>query len=629
MSLLLRGTALLGSISHGLDRVSRRLLGLLPFRLPAAVVVALLLAAAAWGSAQETSRAIASRPQPRETTIEALVEEPTADWISVAGLLSGPHLDNQIYASDRATHFVRISDDPHDHVQERGQESVLEPGRRQTIFQLTQGDGVTRWFYVLRDPDGGAEAIVVRSARDASEMRMRSIEVQSAGMLDGLHHLVEVADAGFAEPSAQVTSVPEGELRIVRATLADGAEVACDGTGACWDGGTWRYLVTDAADPSATAWLDSPHPPDRQPVTIRGVIATDPGRMEIVLATDEMRVALDGLRHPAGAVLADGIGPVVPESSYIVPVVLAVIAAVIVASAAIRYPMFRRTDAGPVPGLSRPVVDELVPVEVDGPAPGVSGPQLLWSTTATIGWLRARELARRAWHLRRDLPAPGDDRPRLALLAVEGNFVILLEPIRAELGVEPGMVATGAWVHPGLRLTGPGLRLTLAFDSPAQRDRIRHELTVPTDPPPTGPLPAINRRPSGHESAWARPATVVVLALAGLLALVGGVLSLVADDAAPVGAVVAVAAGIALVSLAMGIGRRNPLAHDLLPSITGLGLVVSMLATAAAMSCGTWLTPDLAGCDPVGPMNVIPPLACVAAFGITLWATPRLPRPTP
>lgn len=629
MTLVLRALALLGSISYGLDRVGSRMLGLLPFRVPAGVVLALLLGAAAWGSAQETSRAIAARPQPAETTIDALVADPSSGWVSVAGILSGPHLDNQIYASDRATHFVRISDDPHDHVQERGREPMMEPGRRQTIFQLTTGDGVTRWFYVLRTAGGGGEAIVVRSARDASDIRTRSIEVSAAGRLDGLPRLVEVADAARAEPTASVRGVPDHEQRIVRAILGEGTEVACDAGDACRDGRTWRYPVTDAADSTATAWLDSPHPPDGQPVTLDGVVTTDPGRMEIVLATSEMQTALEGLRHPTGLVLADGIGPLVPESSYLGAVVLGGVAAVLLASAAVRYPVFRRTGTARTGGMPRPVVGELVPVEIDGHAPGTSQPERLRGAAATIGWVPARELARRAWHLRRDVPQPDDERPRLALLAVEGNFVVPLEPIRSQLRVEQGVIATGSALRAGLRLAAPGLRLTLGFDTADQRDRVRHELVAPTHPPPAGALPTVDRRVRQAGVSWARPATVAALAIAGLLAAAGGVQALLANETAPIGAGVAIAAAAALWALALGVARRSTLVHELLPSVSVLGLMVAALLVPASLSCGTWLTPALTECEAVGALDLLPPIAGVVAFGFTLWALPRITRGEP
>src|SRR5687768_11421063 len=168
MIVALRLLALVGSLANAVDRLVGRVLGFLPFRVPGALLVALLVGLAAWGTAQETARAIETRPQPVATTVGELVDDATSAWVSVSGLLSGPHLDNSLYASDRQTHYLRISDDPHDHVVEGGGEqiSITEFGRRQTIFELTTGDGVTRWFYVLREADGGDRALVVRSARE-------------------------------------------------------------------------------------------------------------------------------------------------------------------------------------------------------------------------------------------------------------------------------------------------------------------------------------------------------------------------------------------------------------------------------------------------------------------------------
>jgi len=196
MTIVLRLLAVVGSLAHATDRLVGKLLGFLPFRVPGVLLVAVLLGLAAWNGAAETSRAIAARPEPIELSVGTLVSDPTTAWVSVSGLLSGPHLDNSIYASDRGTHFLRISNDAHDQVIEGSGERIMEPGQRQTIFPLTQGDGVTRWFYVLRDADNGRRAFVVRSARDGDEIRTRSVVATSSGVLDGLPHLTERTDAG-------------------------------------------------------------------------------------------------------------------------------------------------------------------------------------------------------------------------------------------------------------------------------------------------------------------------------------------------------------------------------------------------------------------------------------------------
>ena len=625
MTLVLRPLALLGSVAAGVDQLVGRLLGFLPFRVPGALLVAALLGVAAWSAAAETGRAIASRPVPVDTSIGSLVDEPTTSWVSVSGLLSGPHLDNSIYASDRRTHYLRISDDPHDHVIEGSGEPLMEPGIRQTIFPLTTGDGVTRWFYVLRDVEGADRALVVRSARGADEIRTRSVSVVANGLVDGLPHLVEVADAAARPPSTSLSSIAEGGSETIRVALdAEAAPLACDGGDACHDGRTWRYLVADVADPNATAWLDSPHAPDELPVTLNGVVATDATRMRIVLAADEMRAALDGLAHRDDLVFADGISPIVPEASYLGAVILGTLGVVLLLSATIRYPVFRRDDEIASPDRPRPVVDELIDVTVDGELPGVSGVERPAGAPARIGWLPARELARQAWHLHNEVPNAGSDQPRLALVAIEGGFVLAVDPIRHQLRVEPGQVATSTTVRPGLRLNGPSLRLVLGFASAADRDRVVRELGPMTDPPPVGPVPEPAPRRQRARRPWARPVTAAALAATALLVAGGGLRDLLTAGPAPIGAGAALAAALPVGVLALGIARRHPLATDLLPSVALLGLVVAGVMAVALPGCGTWLTPNLADCGGLDAIALVTTLAAVLTFGLSLWAGPHL-----
>jgi hypothetical protein len=627
MTILLRVLALVGSLAHAIDRLVGHILGFLPFRLPGALLVALLLGLAAWGSAAETGRAIAARPQPAPTTVADLVEHATSAWVSVSGLLSGPHLDNSIYASDRETHYLHISDDPHDHVQEGGGEpiQITEFGRRQTIFPLTTGDGVTRWFYVLRETDGD-RALVVRSARDTDAIRTRSIVAVVDGAIDGRPHLVELADAGSDPGTGSLADAEDGERLTLRGAFTDATQVGCDGGEACADGRTWRYRVVDAADPELIALVDSRHAPDALPVTLDGVVATDASRMSIVLGTDEMAAALDGLRHPDDLVLADGIGPVIPEVSYLGTFLLASTGVLLGLSAAIRYPVFRRAVRRRGIDLPRPVVEELIAVDVDGTLPGVSGLERLSGAPARFGWLPPRELARRAWHLRSAVPDATDDRPRLALVAVEGSFVLPIEPVRERLRIEPGLVATSAAVRPGLRLSGPEIRVMLGFASAADRDRVQRELEPGTDAPFAGPIP---EAPPPRRSAvrpWARPATAVALATTATLTLAGAALVLVAGDAAAIETGLAVAASAALAVLAVGVARRQPLADELLPSVALLGLVVAGVVALASFGCGAWLAPNVAGCSALDPLRLVPPLAGIVAFTLSLWAIPHLAR---
>lgn len=626
MTLILRVLALFGSLSSAIDRLVGRLLGFLPFRVPGALLVALLLGVAAGAFVQDTNDAIAARPRPSETTVSALVERSSSAWVSVTGILSGPHLDNSVYAGDRDEHVVRIRDDPHDHVDEGGGEPVLDPGPRQTTFVLIPGDGLTRWFYVLRDLERTDRGLVVRSARDTGEIRTRSVVVTATGTLHGLPHLVELADARAEPATGSLTGLEEGERKTVRGAFTEGGELPCDAGDACPYGAIWRYLVTDAADPAISAWIDSPYPPDGLLVTLSGVLATDPARMEIVLATAEMRAALDGLRHPDTLVLADGIGPMLPSVTYLWAVVFAIMAAVVMLSAIIRYPVFRGDHAPSPAGLARPVVGELIEVEVDGKLPGASGAQRLRGAPARIGWLPARELVRRAWHLRSPLPDATDERPRLVLMALEGNLVLILGPIREPLRVEPGTIATAATVRPGLRLSGPGLRATLAFAFVRDRDRALHELDSATVPPSAGPIPEVDREPAAVPPRWTRPAVAAAQMGTALLAFGGAVVGLVTGRSEQVGIVIALLAASALAALGLGVIRGSPLADELLPSVALVGLVVAGVMAFASTGCGTWLSPNVADCEEVSPVTPGAAVAAAIAFAFSLWAVPRLSR---
>ena len=308
--------------------------------------------------------------------------------------------------------------------------------------------------------------------------------------------------------------VEDGQRLTIRATFADATQVSCDGGTGCDGGLTWRYRVTDADHPEQPAWVDSTHAPDALPVTLTGVVATDASRMEVVLGTNEMAEALDGLRHPDDLVLADGIGPIVTEASYLGAILLAVSGAMLALSAAIPYPVFRAESRRSV-DLPRPVVDELIGVEAHGVLPGVTGAERLSGAPARIGWLPPNELARRAWHLHRALPSTSDDRPGLALLAVEGSFVLPLEPVRDRLRVEPGLVATNRAVQHGLRVVGPAIRVVLGFASADDRDRIHAELDPATEPPANGPIPMAPPQRRRAPVRWARAATALALGATG------------------------------------------------------------------------------------------------------------------
>ena len=269
-------------------------------------------------------------------------------------------------------------------------------------------------------------------------------------------------------------------------------------------------------------------------------------------------------------------------------------------------------------------------MEVSGMLPGASGPEHLSGAPARLGWLPGRELARRAWHLRTPIADTADDRPRLALLAVEGSFVLPLEPVREQLRVEPGVVATSAAVRHGLRVIGPAIRVLLGFDSEAERDRVQRELQPGVDAPPIGPMPEEPAPRPSSRKPWARTATATALGATAALVIARTALDVLTGNVTGAGNAAGIVAALAMAALAVGIARRHPLADELLPSAALLGLVVAGVVTLASLGCGAWLTPNLDGCTGLDPVALVGPSAAVIAFAIGLWAMPHLAdRPSP
>lgn len=231
LTLGLRLRALLGSVASAADAGVRWLIPFWPPRVSGALPVVALLGLGAWSSAEATSAALAARPEPQDATVAELVDGGSFGWVRVTGLLSGPHVDNSVYAEEDV-HYLRIRDEPHDHENTE----VTPPGQRQTIFALRTGGGPLRYFYVLRDPDDVDAAVVMRSARgaddfpssgivsvagiittDATRMRIVLAEEELAGAVAGTHHPTERLLAEGAEPIVpDISYVPA----VVMATLA-------------------------------------------------------------------------------------------------------------------------------------------------------------------------------------------------------------------------------------------------------------------------------------------------------------------------------------------------------------------------------------------------------------------------
>ncbi|MGH2444854.1 MAG: hypothetical protein ACRDGD_02260 [Candidatus Limnocylindria bacterium] len=614
MSIVLRALALVGAVAHGVNQMVARLLPFLPQRLPGALLVATILAAGSVLAVRATSEAIASRPEPTPLPLGEVIEGNVNEWITVRGLLSGPHVDNSLYA-DTDVHFVRIRDDPHD----REDPELVPPGARTTIFRLGGSDGVPRWFYVLRDPEDPARGIIVRSPREGRQIRDRAIRARVVGRHEGVPLLVEIGlasvDGDERPDTGAALASPNGEV-IVAGVFADGAETDAD---------TWRYRLEDPTDGATLAFVDASHPPDALPVELSGLVATDAYHLDLVLETDEMDAALAGVAHSDSRLFLDGVGPLLPETSYLPAALLGGAAGFLLLSQLIGYPIFRR--GGRAFGSERrPVIGEPILAQLDGLLPAPAGPRVIRGSSVELAWMPRHELERRAWQLRHQLADTGDGAPRLALVAAEDAFLMQVEPLRDALSVERGDIVASSVVRPGLRLRAPGLRATLTFASETDRARAERELDPGTPPAMAGVPPESEPQPVARATPLPRFVTAGGLGLVGLLVVAASIADLVTGASTPIGLVAPVLAAASLLLLGRGLLLRSSWAREMLPSVAMLGIVVAAVLAIGGSACGSWLLPTLESCPPFSPLTLVIPVVSVVVFGIGLWATPRLVR---
>jgi hypothetical protein len=168
--------------------------------------------------------------------------------------------------------------------------------------------------------------------------------------------------------------------------------------------------------------------------------------------------------------------------------------------------------------------------------------------------------------------------------------------------------------------------MTLAFATADDRDRARRELDPSTPPAELGPIPEPPPVRRATERAWVRPATSIALAAVAVTMVLAAVAGLVRGDASPIGAGGGLVAAIALGALAAGIQRGQRLALDILPSVALLGIVVAFMLAASSPGCASWLSPDFDGCGVLDLSRLVAPLVGLAAFALSLWATPQLSR---
>ncbi len=621
--------ALIGSVAYGVDRAVATLLWFVPFRVPGALLLAALFGFLAWQQATAANHTLATFPTPRPTTIGAILDGDVLGWLRIDGLVSGPFLDS-----------------PPDQ------------------------NGVIRRYYLIRDPAAPAQALVVRSPRQAAEVgsartllariekRPQAVASAAAALatpgisVDPERYLLELpADqaAATASPTPRALDpsnlrAEQGEVALFSGGFGRSRKVSCAaGEPACRNGTAYEYL---AADGIRGVIVRSPYPPDALPVTLSGVVTPDPFTLKTVLQNADLARALVGTRTLDESLFADTVTPPLPDVTFAPAIVLSGIAGFLVISKLVGYPIFRRRRV-PVAD-DRPLAPgEELRLELSGRVRGAHGTVSLDREPATLARLTPAQIARREWQfggrpLGEWAPAADDLDPtstQPVLTSGSGSLLLPLDSLRTTLQMAAGQLVTLAASHPSLRLRGPGIDAVLGFEDTATRARALAEIvpsrlrsasatTGSADPPALGAaeagVPAADRRP------WQLSIAALTFGIIGVGLVAAGLLGLLpsAEPRHPIAvllpAVVQSAIGAGLAFVASGLWRRHEWAREMGVNLAAAGIVGSALLALGETTCLRPLGPTLMPCQAGDLVGAFLALAALAGFAFSLWATVKL-----
>jgi hypothetical protein len=624
--------ALIGVVAHGVDRAVAALLWFVPFRVPGALLVAALFGFLAWQQAAAANQTLATYPTPRATTIGAILDGDVAGWLRIDGLISGPYLDSRAYT-------------PAD-----------------------QG-GVVRYYYVVRDPTRPG-ALVVRSPRQATEIgsartvlariekRPEAVTAAAAVLAAGQdvsvdpdRYLLELpADQQPAAPSPTPRAVDPSDLRGEQSAIAlfsgsfgASRKVSCEaGEPACREGTAYEYLVTAGGH---GVIVRSPYPPDALPVTLTGVLTPDAFRMQTALQNADLVRALDASQTLDEQLFSDGVTPPLPEVTFGPAVVLIGIAAFLVLSKLVGYPIFRRRRVPAAAGGPLAPGEELR-LEISGRVRGAHGTVTLDREPGTLGRLTTAQIARREWQFGGrplgETPAGADaldpTSTQPVLSSGAGSLLVPLDPLAGVLRMSAGRLVTVGASHPSLRLRAPGIDAVLGFESEAARASALAEI----DPSrPRSAAGAMTAQLAGRGGSMARdagagrrPWQLNLVALffgvtgAGLVA--SGLLGLLpsAEPRHPIAvllpALVQSAIGGSLAFVASGLWRGQEWAREMALNLGAAGIVTAAILAFGETTCLRPLGPTLAPCQPGDLVGGLLAAGALAGFAFSVWAIVKL-----
>ena len=620
--------ALIGVVAHAVDRAVGALLWFVPFRVPGALLVAVLLGFLAWQQANGANRALATYPTPRPTTIAAILGGDVDGWLRIDGLISGPYLDSRSYTP-------------------AGQ------------------DGVVRYYYVVRDP-ARPQALVVRSPRQAAEIgsartvlariESRPDAVASAAAelatragvsVDPDRYLLELpADVSPVAASPTPRAIGPADLRgeqggtaLFTGSFGPARRVSCPASEpACRDGTAYEYLVSEDGH---CVILRSPYPPDGLPVTLTGVVTLDAFRMKTALENAGLSQALDGAKTLDEQLFSDGVTPPLPEVTFAPAIVLTAIAVFLLISKLVGYPIFQRRGIPVAAGTPLAPGEELR-LEVSGRVRGAHGTVSVDREPGTLGRLTAAQIARREWQFggrplgESSVPPdlPDVEATQTVLTSGGGSLLLPLDSLGATLRMSAGRLVTVAASYPSLRLRAPGIDAVLGFVDEATRARALAEVdpSRPRDsvaPPPSVDGDArqeLRRATASDRRPWQLAVAAAFYAVTGVWLVASAILGLLPSDeprhpiAIVLPALIQSAIGAGLAFIANGLFRRLEWAREMGLNLGIAGVVASAILALGETTCLRPLGPTLAPCQAGDLVGGLLAVAAVVGFGFSVWA---------
>ena len=337
---------------------------------------------------------------------------------------------------------------------------------------------------------------------------------------------------------------------------------------------------------------------------------------------------------------------------------MAVVAAVLLVSRLIGYPVFRPSSPRQA-RLARPMsVGEELALQISGSLPSPHGTARVHGVPGYLARLPIAELVRKRWQywgaalgeLSARLEAAtvgevGADRPdQLVLHSGHGSVLFPIQPGRSALRVEPGELYTIGSRRPAIRMRGEGAEALLAFAASADRERALAELgpaavsfDVGGDGRPAAQRNGIRLTPHRwfalSDHPWQITTAAALFAILGLVAVLGALRALLPDSGvthpAALGLRVAVvlAAGIALLAASVAVLRRREWGRVLMVNLAVIGLVAAVFATATNQVCLQPLSAAGAGCGLTpGLLDTFVGFGTIGAFAFSIWAVLSAPR---